>query len=163
MPGFDLGDLLALGLRKVARLFRLAARSQADSAQRRMTIAILSCAGVAILFSLRAQRWILDPIRRLIESANEVRRGNPFALYQTLDFEMDRAPIVAEYKPGELKEVRQHDGSILHLHKAAEHYDPSDRVGALSRLLESERTGDVLIGISTSGRSATPLARAAVI
>jgi signal transduction histidine kinase len=31
---------------------------------------------VAILFSLRAQRWILDPIRRLIESANEVRRGN---------------------------------------------------------------------------------------
>ena len=53
-----------------------AARSQADSAQRRMTIAILSCAVVAILFSLRAQRWILDPIRRLIESANEVRRGN---------------------------------------------------------------------------------------
>ncbi|HSO61443.1 MAG TPA: ATP-binding protein [Desulfobacterales bacterium] len=53
-----------------------AARSQAASAQRRMTIAILSCAGVAILFSLLAQRWILDPIRRLIESANEIRRGN---------------------------------------------------------------------------------------
>ena len=53
-----------------------AARSQADSAQRRMTIAILSCAVVAILFSLLAQRWILDPIRRLIESANEIRRGN---------------------------------------------------------------------------------------
>jgi hypothetical protein len=29
-------------------------------------------------------------------AAYEVRRGNPFALYQTLDFEMDRAPIVAE-------------------------------------------------------------------
>jgi NtrC-family two-component system sensor histidine kinase KinB len=53
-----------------------AARSQAASAQRRMTIAILSCAVVAILFSLLAQRWILDPIRRLIESANEIRRGN---------------------------------------------------------------------------------------
>jgi len=53
-----------------------AARSQADSAQRRMTIAILTCAVVAILFSLLIQRWILDPIRRLIESANEVRRGN---------------------------------------------------------------------------------------
>jgi signal transduction histidine kinase len=53
-----------------------AARSQADSAQRRMTIAILSCAVVAILFSILAQRWILDPIYRLIESANEVRRGN---------------------------------------------------------------------------------------
>jgi two-component system, NtrC family, sensor histidine kinase KinB len=52
------------------------ARSQAASAQRRMTIAILACAVVAVLFSLLTQRWILDPIRRLIESANEVRRGN---------------------------------------------------------------------------------------
>jgi two-component system, NtrC family, sensor histidine kinase KinB len=53
-----------------------AARSQADSAQRRMTIAILACAVVAILFSALTQRWILDPIRQLIESANEIRRGN---------------------------------------------------------------------------------------
>jgi signal transduction histidine kinase len=52
------------------------ARSQAASAQRRMTIAILSCAAVAILFSFLAQRWILDPIHRLIGSANEIRRGN---------------------------------------------------------------------------------------
>jgi signal transduction histidine kinase/HAMP domain-containing protein len=52
------------------------ARAQAASAQRRMTIAILSCAAVAILFSLLAQRWILDPIHRLIGSANEIRRGN---------------------------------------------------------------------------------------
>ncbi len=53
-----------------------AARSQAASAQRRMTIAILACAVVAVLFSLLTQRWILDPIRRLMESASEVRRGN---------------------------------------------------------------------------------------
>ena len=52
------------------------ARSRADSAQRRMTIAILACAGVAILFSILTQRWILDPIRRLTESANEIRGGN---------------------------------------------------------------------------------------
>jgi signal transduction histidine kinase len=52
------------------------ARAQAASAQRRMTIAILSCAAVAILYSLLAQRWILDPIHRLIGSANEIRRGN---------------------------------------------------------------------------------------
>jgi two-component system, NtrC family, sensor histidine kinase KinB len=53
-----------------------AARAQAASAQRRMTIAILLCAVAAIVFSLRSQRWILDPIQRLIESANEIRRGN---------------------------------------------------------------------------------------
>jgi signal transduction histidine kinase/HAMP domain-containing protein len=29
-----------------------------------------------VLFSLLIQRWILDPIRRLIESASDVRRGN---------------------------------------------------------------------------------------
>jgi len=52
------------------------ARSRADSAQRRMTIAILACAGVAILFSVLIQRWILDPIRRLTESADEIRSGN---------------------------------------------------------------------------------------
>ena len=52
------------------------ARLQAASTQRRMTIAILACAVVAVLFSFLVQRWILDPIRRLIESANEVRRGN---------------------------------------------------------------------------------------
>ena len=52
------------------------ARSQAASTQRRMTIAILACAVVSVLFSFLVQRWILDPIRRLIESANEVRRGN---------------------------------------------------------------------------------------
>jgi len=52
------------------------ARSQAASAQRRMTIAILACAAVGLLFSGLTQRWILDPIRRLIESTNEIRRGN---------------------------------------------------------------------------------------
>jgi len=31
---------------------------------------------VGVLFSGLAQRWILDPIRRLIESTNEIRRGN---------------------------------------------------------------------------------------
>jgi two-component system, NtrC family, sensor histidine kinase KinB len=53
-----------------------AARAQAASAQRRMTVAILLCAVAAVVFSLRSQRWILDPIRRLIDSANEIRRGN---------------------------------------------------------------------------------------
>jgi len=53
-----------------------AARTQANSAQRRMTVAILSCAAVAILFSILTQRWILDPIRRLTESTNEIRGGN---------------------------------------------------------------------------------------
>jgi signal transduction histidine kinase len=53
-----------------------AARAQAESARRRMMIAILACAALAIAFSGLTQRWILDPIRRLIDSANEIRCGN---------------------------------------------------------------------------------------
>jgi hypothetical protein len=44
-------------------------------------------------------------------AAYEVRRGNPFALYQTLDFEMDRAPIVAEAGGAEI--LRQERNAIV--------------------------------------------------
>lgn len=52
------------------------ARRQAGSAHRRMLIAILACAAVALLYSFLTQRWILRPIHRLIDSADEIRRGN---------------------------------------------------------------------------------------
>jgi two-component system, NtrC family, sensor histidine kinase KinB len=53
-----------------------AARSLADAAHRRMLTAIMVSAFLALLFSYLARRWILHPINRLIESANEIRSGN---------------------------------------------------------------------------------------
>jgi len=53
-----------------------AARAEAASAQRRMTIAILICAATAIAVSFLSQHWILNPVRRLTLSANEIRLGN---------------------------------------------------------------------------------------
>jgi two-component system, NtrC family, sensor histidine kinase KinB len=53
-----------------------AARRQADIAHRRMLTAIMVSALLALLFSYLAQRWILHPINRMIESANEIRGGN---------------------------------------------------------------------------------------
>jgi signal transduction histidine kinase len=53
-----------------------AARHQADIAHRRMLTAIMVSAFLALLFSYLAHRWILHPINRLIESANEIRGGN---------------------------------------------------------------------------------------
>ena len=44
-------------------------------------------------------------------AAYEVRRGNPFTLYQALDFEMDRAPIVAEAAGAEV--LRQERNAIV--------------------------------------------------
>ena len=54
----------------------IAARRLADTAHDRMLTAILASAFLAILFSYLAHRWILQPINRLNESANEIRRGN---------------------------------------------------------------------------------------
>lgn len=53
-----------------------AARRIATSAHRRMTVAIAVCAAFAILFSFIAQRSILRPIHKLIDSTNEIRQGN---------------------------------------------------------------------------------------
>jgi hypothetical protein len=44
-------------------------------------------------------------------AAYEVRRGNPFALYQPLDFALDRAPIVAQIAGAEI--VRQERNAIV--------------------------------------------------
>ena len=53
-----------------------AARRRADSAHRSMLIAIVISAILAILYSYLSHRWILRPINKLIESTNEIRRGN---------------------------------------------------------------------------------------
>lgn len=53
-----------------------AARAKADIARHVMLAAIIAAALLAILFSYLAHRWILHPIIRLIESANEIRGGN---------------------------------------------------------------------------------------
>src|SRR3990167_729596 len=52
------------------------ARALAASTYRQMLSAILASAVIAILFSYLTHRWILTPINRLIESTDEIRRGN---------------------------------------------------------------------------------------
>lgn len=52
------------------------ARKLAAYTYRQMLWAIIACAAIAILFSYLTHRWILRPINRLIESADEIRRGN---------------------------------------------------------------------------------------
>ncbi len=52
------------------------ARRLATAAYRRMLSAIFIFALLAVLFSYLAHRWVLRPINQLIESTNEIRRGN---------------------------------------------------------------------------------------
>ena len=53
-----------------------AARREAAAAGRRLGIAILSCLAITVFFMALTQRWIAAPLKRLTESAEEIRNGN---------------------------------------------------------------------------------------
>jgi 2-oxoglutarate/2-oxoacid ferredoxin oxidoreductase subunit beta len=64
-----------------------------------------------------------------------------------LDVILGRETITAEYAPGEMREVTQHDGSILRLRKLHSAYDPTDRVGAMNYLQERKAAGEIATGL----------------
>ena len=65
----------------------------------------------------------------------------------TLDFVVPREAIHVDYEPGTNTLVTQHDGSVLNLHKLAEHYDPTDRISAMSYLASRQAQGEVVTGL----------------
>jgi 2-oxoglutarate ferredoxin oxidoreductase subunit beta len=64
-----------------------------------------------------------------------------------LDVISGRDEITADYEPGTIQIVQQHDGSILRLHKIAADYDPRDRVAAMNFLQERQAAGEVVTGL----------------
>jgi 2-oxoglutarate ferredoxin oxidoreductase subunit beta len=64
-----------------------------------------------------------------------------------LDFMPKREAITAEYAPGSVREVMQHDGSVLRLHKIAADYEPTDRVAAMNYLQSHHAKGEVVTGL----------------
>jgi len=64
-----------------------------------------------------------------------------------LDFITTQEPMTAEYAPGSVTELPQHDGSILRLRKLEETYDPSDKAGALSYIQDRMAAGEVATGL----------------
>jgi len=64
-----------------------------------------------------------------------------------LDFMPHRDAITTMYKPGEVIEVTQHDGSVLRLRKLAQGYDAGDRLAAMSHIANHESRGEILTGL----------------
>ena len=64
-----------------------------------------------------------------------------------LDFIEGREEITADYAPGELATVTQHDGTVLRLRKLAQDYDPTDRIKAMNYLQEHAAKGEVVTGL----------------
>jgi 2-oxoglutarate ferredoxin oxidoreductase subunit beta len=65
--------------------------------------------------------------------------------------EVDFVPVFenisVEYDPGTAFEVTMHDGSHLRLRKLEEEYDPTDKIQAVTRLMEAHAKGEVLTGL----------------
>jgi 2-oxoglutarate ferredoxin oxidoreductase subunit beta len=64
-----------------------------------------------------------------------------------IDFIEPREEIRADYEPGTVMTVRQHDGSILRLSKLDPAYDPHDRAKAMAYLQERHAAGEVVTGL----------------
>ena len=64
-----------------------------------------------------------------------------------LDFITGREEITADYAPGTMETVTQHDGSVLRLRKLHTDYDPHDRISAMSYLLDRDAAGEVVTGL----------------
>jgi 2-oxoglutarate ferredoxin oxidoreductase subunit beta len=64
-----------------------------------------------------------------------------------LDFITGREEITADYEPGTVTDVRQHDGSVLRLRKLAADYDATDRIKVMNYLQERAAEGEVVTGL----------------
>lgn len=64
-----------------------------------------------------------------------------------IDFISGREEITAEYAPGEVVDVRQHDGALLRLRSLHADYDPTDRHAAMAYMQAHQARGEVVTGL----------------
>ena len=64
-----------------------------------------------------------------------------------LDFMPQRSEITADYAPGTVQTVTQHDGSVLRLRKLHDDYDASDKIGAMNYLAHRKAEGEIVTGL----------------
>jgi len=84
------------------------------------------------LCGIQQSRWVhqsFDFVREHNEAVN------------ALDIMPPRTEITADYAPGAVELVTQHDGSVLRLRKLHADYDVHDRIGALTYMQDATRPG----------------------
>jgi signal transduction histidine kinase len=98
------------------------ARHLAETAHRRQLVALVVAAVLVLLFSYFAQRWILQPINRLIESTNEIRSGNlDLMLEAASKDEIGQLSESFNEMAAALRQVRKEDRTnLLRLRRATE-------------------------------------------
>ena len=79
------------------------------------------------------------------KSYDYVRAHNEAVNY--LDVIEGRDEITADYAPGTVDTVTQHDGSVLRLRKLDASYDPTDKLKAMTYLQERQAAGEIATGL----------------
>jgi 2-oxoglutarate ferredoxin oxidoreductase subunit beta len=79
------------------------------------------------------------------KSFDYVREHNE--MVNRLDYMSGGEEITADYAPGTLEPVVQHDGSVLNLRKLSADFDPYNRISAMTYLQEREAAGEVVTGL----------------
>lgn len=74
-----------------------------------------------------------------------------------IDFITTRDEITAQYAPGSVVDVEQHDGKFLRLRKLKADYDPTDRLQAMNQVQIHQARGEVLTGLLYVDADATDL------
>jgi 2-oxoglutarate ferredoxin oxidoreductase subunit beta len=64
-----------------------------------------------------------------------------------LDIMPPHAEITADYAPGTVQDVVQHDGSVLRLRKLHADYDASDKIAAVTYLAQRRAAGEIVTGV----------------
>jgi 2-oxoglutarate ferredoxin oxidoreductase subunit beta len=64
-----------------------------------------------------------------------------------IDFISQRDEIAVDIGPGEVMDVRQHDGTLLRLRSLQADYDPADRYAAMAYMQEHQALGEIVTGL----------------
>ena len=64
-----------------------------------------------------------------------------------IDFISGRETIEVDIEPGEVLDVRQHDGSLLRLRSLHPGHQPADRYAAMASMQRHQEMGEVLTGL----------------
>jgi 2-oxoglutarate ferredoxin oxidoreductase subunit beta len=81
---------------------------------------------------------------------------NYMALSQ-IDFVPMRKEITTKYEVGKEKEITLHDGSVIHLHKTGNNYDPYDKENAQHHINQHKKEGKIATGLLYINQSTSDL------
>lgn len=80
-----------------------------------------------------------------------------YVALSAVDFVPMREEITTSYGAGQEKEITLHDGSVVHLHKTSDNYDPYDKENALHHINQHKKEGKIATGLLYINQSTSDL------